>query len=111
MKYNTMERIFEATSRLFDAIQQNDLAEVKSILDAHPAHLLISNKADPTAADNWAISNAAIVGNIDIIQLLLDNNADLTVRNYEPIRLAAENNHIEVVKLLISQPSVCVHHN
>jgi ankyrin repeat protein len=87
---------------LLTAIQEDDLSQVEQE---------IANGADVTEEDMFLgapIVLAAILGNVQIVELLLDQGALVQIEDHvsgTPLHAAAINGHLSVVKILIEHGS------
>jgi len=87
---------------LLTAIQEDDLSQVEQE---------IANGADVTEEDMFLgapIVLAAILGNVQIVELLLDQGALVQIEDHvsgTPLHAAAINGHLNVVKILIEHGS------
>ena len=64
---------------------------------------LVSQGADVTADDNYAVQVASMNGHLEVIKYLVSQGADVTSYNNWALRYASKNGHLEVVKYLVSQ--------
>ena len=62
--------------------------------------LLLDNRADVHADDNWALRWASSNGRYEVVKLLLDNGADIHADNNWALIYASDNGHYKVVELL-----------
>ena len=88
------------TSDLEDAIMEDNLDEVKSILVKKPE--LINT---PYSNGYNLIHRASYVGSAKVITYLISQGAPVNVkesRGYTPLHFAAEKGHVDVAKILIS---------
>ena len=87
---------------LIEAIEKDDLSQVEQE---------IANGADVTEEDMFLgapIVLAAILGNVQIVELLLDQGALVQIEDHvsgTPLHAAAINGHLNVVKILIEHGS------
>ena len=87
-------------SDIHDAVNNNDLEIVRTLLDGDPS-IVNERNADGMTPLNLA----AINGNYDIVKELLIRNADIHIGdldNSQPIHLAAISGNVEIAELLIA---------
>jgi hypothetical protein len=96
---------------LMQAVERNDLVEVKGLLDKG-ADIQASSKSCRWHTDVGifsyecsALMHASELGKNEIIRVLLDKGADINteIGGYTALRFAAENGHLETVKLLLDR--------
>ncbi len=86
---------------IFDAIKNNDLSEVKSLVEADISTVNLKDNAG-----NTPLHFAAIAGSVEIIELLLSNGADInSVNNQEktPLHESIANKQDYASKVLIER--------
>jgi len=118
----------EATSdhKTFAAVRTKDLGFVKKYLEQVEPNLndaleeaayvgftdavkllLLDDRVDPSANDNWALIAASENGHLEIVKLLLsDSRVDPSAEDNRALVLASQNGYLEIVKLLLSDARV-----
>ncbi len=84
---------------LFQAIYNDDLQTIISILTQHPKIINSKDKKGDTP-----LTQACIFGNIEIVKFLLENNASINSSNncgHTPLINACKSGKFDIVKLLI----------
>lgn len=67
--------------------------------------LLADPRVDPCALDNYALSWAAIYGNVECIKLLI-THPRICLNNIHLINWSSMHNQIEIIKILLADPCV-----
>ncbi len=92
--------VFVHAAEIHDAVNDNNLERVTTLLDDDP--ILINER---NADGMTPLNLAAINGNYDIVKELLKRNADIhigDVDNSQPIHLAAISGNVQVAELLLA---------
>jgi len=122
------ETTMSNVSDMINSIRNNDVAQVKQLLQSDSIDLIDGNpiscassrgfteivqlllkdgRADPTDDDNYALYSACKNGHVEVVKALLqDPRVDPSVNNNEAIRWASSKGHTEVVRLLLQDPRV-----
>src|SRR6218665_1652870 len=86
--------------QITDAIRQNNLSLVRSLLDSPNCDV---NTRDPDRDNKGLLHEAAALGNLEIVRLLVERGADVNIESpggTAAIHDAANNNPVQVVRYL-----------
>lgn len=90
---------------LHDAVKENDLKTVSTIVNQHPSLIDCKNQEDQF---NTPLMTACVLGHFDIVKFLLSKGADTSLKNkrkFTALMLATLNGHLDIVQLLLTYPS------
>jgi ankyrin repeat protein len=93
--------------RLFEAVKNNDVQKVKSILEETPDAFNKDKLNQKGHLDDWPLSTAARNGNLEIVKLLVEHGATVDIGKEAgertPLMAASSQGHTAVVTYLLSQ--------
>ena len=96
--------------KLINAINNNDIIEVKQIIDNYPNII-----DDKDIHGNTPLNSACYIGNIEIVKFLIENGANInntnSHMNFSPLSKLCycrdfSKKHLEIVKYLLSLPNI-----
>jgi len=88
----------DLSNELFEAVGDDDLAEVQKIIDRG----VDVNKPAPAFDNNYPLYRAVELKDINMVNLLIENGADVNTNVFdEPLKRAWELEDIDMIKLLI----------
>lgn len=72
---------------------------------------LIDHGADIEKNNGYAITTAAIKGNLELVKFLITRGANFHVKNENPLGWAAKNGHIKIVEYLLKKGAIAEANN
>ena len=104
-KSGDLEVVMYLVSQGANVTDDNNYAVQVASMNGHLEVIkyLVSQGADVTDDNNYAVQVASMNGHLEVIKYLVSQGADVKVKDNYGVQVASENGHLEVVKYLVSQ--------